>query len=176
MNGIYIFVPSLFLCGLERLLGQTNSQLFTVLTYNDESCVLSNRFTLQQEDPPLHNHITPFHYPTTIQRPTYLVYTSSSLSKPSSLTLSLFSHTHNRYPHIISEKMGKRKMDEAAAERIRAARGEKDPFARRAAATVRQSKQGGESSSGKNDGNGSKDGKSDGSDGSKGSSSSNWRT
>ncbi|KAK4664472.1 uncharacterized protein QC763_505830 [Podospora pseudopauciseta] len=71
--------------------------------------------------------------------------------------------------------MGKRKMDEAAAERIRAARGDKDPFARRAATTVRQSKQGGESPSGKKDGSSSKDGKSEGS-GSKGSSSSNWRT
>ncbi|KAK0714324.1 hypothetical protein B0T21DRAFT_454568 [Apiosordaria backusii] len=75
--------------------------------------------------------------------------------------------------------MGKRKMDEAAAERIRAARGDKDPFARRAAITVRQSKEGGESSSGsqsgaKKEGDGKKEGSSS-SGSSKGSSSSNWR-
>ncbi|KAK4108184.1 hypothetical protein N656DRAFT_848824 [Canariomyces notabilis] len=45
--------------------------------------------------------------------------------------------------------MGKGKMDEAAAERIRKARGEKDGFARRASMAARQNKQGGESPSGK---------------------------
>ncbi|KAK1766406.1 hypothetical protein QBC33DRAFT_559727 [Phialemonium atrogriseum] len=58
--------------------------------------------------------------------------------------------------------MGRGKMDEAAAERIRRARGDKDEFARRASVAARQNKESGPGKSGKKDGKNGNDSRKEG--------------